>query len=372
VIKQTRYAEMKLKAIPYMTLRGGSSKGLYFLASDLPSNTEQRDQLLLDAMGRGQRQIDGLGGADPLTSKVAIVSLSQRDDADIDFLFAQVVVGQDRVDTTPNCGNILAGVGPFAVEAGLVTAGEKTTSLTVHMLNSGKLSELVLCTPGGKMEYEGDAVIDGVPGSAAPVLCSYLDLAGAICGELLPTGQVRDVVDQVELTCIDNGMPVVVMRAEDFGISGYEPPSELNTNETLKARLESIRLQIGPRMNLGDVTDKAVPKMCLVSAARNGGLVNTRTFIPHKCHAAVGVLGAVSVATACVMPGSVVADMVELPAGKIKQISVEHPSGEFSINLEVDESGEQAVVEKAGLLRTARLLSSGVLYVPDRGEREIA
>ena len=358
---------MKQLAIPYMQMRGGSSKGLYFLSEDLPADPAQRNETLLDAMGRGERQIDGLGGADPLTSKVAIVSRSSRPDADIDFLFVQVVVGQDKVDTTPNCGNILAGVGPFALEAGLAAADEQTTRLTVHMLNSGKLSELELSTPGGKTEYEGAARIDGVPGSAAPVFCSYKDLAGSICGALLPTGRVLDVVDDVEMTCVDNGMPLVVLRAKDFGVSGYESPLELDANENLKARLESIRLQIGPDMNLDDVKNKTIPKMCLVSPAVNGGLVNTRTFIPHKCHAAVGVLGAVSAATACILPGSVVEGMVERPGGEVKTISVEHPVGEFSVTLQVDESGEFPVIEKAGLLRTARLLSRGVVYVPARG-----
>ena len=362
---------MKQFAIPYMQMRGGSSKGLYFLSEDLPADPAQRNEVLLDAMGRGERQIDGLGGADPLTSKVAIVSLSSRPDADIDFLFVQVVVGQDKVDTTPNCGNILAGVGPFAIETGLVPADEQTTRLTVHMVNSGKLSELKLSTPGGKMEYEGEAQIDGVPGSAAPVLCSYKDLAGSICGDLLPTGRVLDVVDDVEITCVDNGMPVVVLRAKDFGISGYESPHELNADENLKARLESIRLQIGPSMNLDDVKNKTIPKMCLVSPAVNGGLVNTRTFIPHKCHAAVGALGAVSAATACILPGSVVAGMVERPGGEIKTISVEHPIGEFSVTLQVDETGEFPLIKKAGLLRTARLLSRGVVYVPARGESKL-
>ena len=347
-----------------MQLRGGSSKGIYLLAEDMPADIAVRDRVLLDLMGRGTRQIDGLGGADPLTSKVAIVGPPSRSDADVDFLFAQVVVGADRVDATPNCGNILAGVGPFAVESGLVPVRGDTTSVRVHMLNSGKLCELLLCTPDGRMEYEGNATIDGVPGSAAPVICNYFDVAGSICGSLLPTGKAKDVIDGVEVTCVDNGMPVVVLRAPDLGVSGYEDPEELNANDTLKSRLESIRLQIGPAMNLGDVADKAVPKMCLVSPAQRGGLVNTRTFIPHKCHTAVGVLGAVSAATACIIPGSVTEGLIESPQGESRQVSVEHPSGEFSVSLEVDESGILPVIKKAGLLRTARLLSRGVLYIP--------
>ena len=361
---------MKQREIPFMQLRGGSSKGVYFLAADLPLDEECRNEILRDAIGRGARQIDGLGGADPLTSKVAIVGPATRDDADVDFLFLQVVVGEDLVDTTPNCGNILAGVGPFAVETGLVAADNSKTAVTVHMVNSGKLCELELSTPGGVMKYEGEARIDGVPGSAAPVICNYLDVAGSICGALLPTGQVRDTIDGVAVTCVDNGMPVVVLRAEDFGLSGYESPDTLNADEALKERLESIRLQLGPMMQLGDVSSKAVPKMCLVSPAQHGGLVNTRTFIPHKCHSAVGVLGAVSAATACILPGSVTEGMVDVPAGAAKQVSVEHPSGEFSIALEVDESGELPDIRKAGVLRTARLLSRGVLYVPDRDKRD--
>lgn len=355
---------MKQDEIPFMQFRGGSSKGVYLLADDVPADPGARDRLLLNLMGRGSRQIDGLGGADSLTSKVAIVGLASRDDADVDFLFAQVVVGMDRVDTTPNCGNILAGVGAFAIESGLIPVDGDATSVTVHMVNSGKLCELQLCTPDGHMEYEGQTKIDGVPGTAAPVNCNYLDVAGSICGSLLPTGNAKDVIDGVEATCVDNGMPVVVLRARDIGVTGYETPGDLNANENLKARIEAIRLQAGPMMNLGDVTSKTVPKICLVSEAQQGGLVNTRTFIPHKCHAAVGVLGAVSVATACIIPGSVTQGLIEAPQGTIKQVSVEHPSGEFSVTLDVDESGQLPVIKKAGLLRTARLLSRGVLYVP--------
>lgn len=360
---------MKQLEIPFMQLRGGSSKGLYFLASDLPSETDVRNAILVDAVGRGSRQIDGLGGADPLTSKVAIVGPSTRDDADIDFLFAQVVVGEDVVDTTPNCGNILAGVGPFAVEAGLVRAQPGNTRVTVHMVNSGKLCELLLTTPDGVMEYDGDTAIDGVPGTAAAVICNYLNVAGSICGALLPTGNVVDSVGGVQVTCVDNGMPVVALLAKDFGLTGYESPEQLNGDQALKSRLESIRVELGPMMNLGDVADKAVPKMCLISPARHGGLINTRTFIPHKCHSAVGVLGAVSAATAAIIPGSVAEGLVNVPPGETKQISVEHPSGEFSISLEIDESGELPEIKKAGVLRTARLLSRGVLFVPAPAKR---
>lgn len=355
---------MPQTAIPYMHIRGGSSKGLYFLASDLPADEEARNQVLLEAVGRDARQIDGLGGADPLTSKVAIVSASERDDADIDYLFVQVVVGENRVDTTPNCGNILAGVGPFAIEAGLVEASGVETRVHVHMINSGKICELVLQTPNGEITYDGDTRIDGVPGTSAPVVCNYMDVAGSACGALLPTGNVVDVVDGVEVTCVDNGMPVVVLRASDLGIEGDESPETLDANETLKARLQSIRLQLGPKMNLGDVDGASVPKMCMISKPKKGGVINTRTFIPYKCHSAIGVLGAVSAATACILPGSVAKDIAQVPAGNPLQMSVEHPSGEFSVNLDLDHSGELPQVTKAGLLRTARLLSRGEVFVP--------
>lgn len=352
-------------AIPYMQLRGGSSKGLYFCASDLPADPVLRNKVLIAAMGADKSQIDGLGGADPLTSKVAIVGLSDSPDADIDYLFAQVVVGGDRVDTTPNCGNILAGVAPFAIEAGLIEPSGDSTTVRINMLNSGSQCELVVRTPNGKVEYQGDACIDGVPGSAAPISCNYLNIAGSACGGLLPTGSRIDIVDGIEISCIDNGMPVVVLRAEDMGISGYESPAELNANEVLKSKLQSIRLQIGPKMNLGDVEGAAVPKMCMISPPLKDGICHTRTFIPYKCHSAIGVLGAVSAATAAIIPGTVAEGIATVPAGASKTLSVEHPSGEFSINLHVDEQADPPQVLKAGLLRTARLLSRGELYVPE-------
>jgi 4-oxalomesaconate tautomerase len=352
-------------------MRGGSSKGLYFLASDLPEDVVARDRILVAAMGTDRRQIDGVGGAHPLTSKVAIVRPSKEDAADVDYLFAQVVVGEGRVDTTPNCGNMLAAVGPFAIETGLVRADAPETSIRVRMLNTGNLCELIVQTPDGKVNYQGDATVDGVPGTAAPIICNYLDVAGSVCGSLLPTGNPIDIVDGIEVTCIDNGMPVVVLRACDFGITGSESPQDLDANDGLKQRLESIRLQIGPTMNLGDVKDKVVPKMSLISAPKAGGHVNTRTFIPHDCHAAIGVLGAVSVATACILPGTVAEGVAKVPAGARKQMSVEHPAGEFSVTLDVGGSAERPEVVKAGLLRTARMIMRGEVFVPDEDRARI-
>ena len=349
-------------AIPFMQFRSGSSKGIYFLADDLPQEEEHRDQMILDAIGRDKSQIDGLGGGVPLTSKVAVVALSEQEGVDVDYLFVQVVVGENRIDSRPNCGNILAGVGPFALEKGLVHATGEETRIVVRMLNSNKICELVIQTPNEKITYSGNAVIDGVKGSSAPITCVYTDLAGSVTGALLPTGNEIDTVDEIELTCIDNGMPVVLMRATDLGVTGYESPDKLDSNIELKKKLESIRLQIGPKMNLGDVGGAAVPKMCIISEAKKGGLLNTRTFIPYECHKSIGVLGAVSVATACLLTNSVVGDLANLAEGNFQ--SIEHPAGELSISLEVDKTHEPIVVKSAGVLRTARLLSNGQLFVP--------
>lgn len=354
-------------AIPCMQLRGGSSKGLFFRAADLPADPQLRQRVLLAAMcGAGPedaRQIDGLGGADPLTSKIAIVAPSSRPGVDLDYEFVQVVVGGSATDGTQNCGNLLAGVVPFAIEAGLLRAADGETRARVFMTNGDSICEVVVRTPGGQVEYAGDARIDGVLGTASPVVCNYTDTAGSACGELLPTGHLVDVIDGVRVTCLDNGMPVVLLRAADLGRTGRETPAVLNADAELKTRLERIRLQAGSLMRLGDVAKKVVPKMCLIAPPVAGGVVHTRTFIPHVCHAAIGVLGAVSVATACVIPGTVADGVAVLPKeGKI--YSVEHPSGEFSVTLEIDSSGPRPEVRRAGLLRTARLLSRGEVMIP--------
>src|SRR5450755_3388585 len=322
------------RAIPCLFMRGGTSRGPFFLEEDLPGDVAQRDAVLLAVMGSPDvRQIDGLGGADPLTSKIGMVRRGQTAGVDLEFLFAQVSIKEALVDTTPNCGNMLAAVVPFGLETGLVRAAGDVTTLRVLTRNTGTLSDIEVLTPNGKVEYSGDARIDGVPGTAAPINISFLETAGSVCGSLLPTGNLVDRFDGVEVTCIDNGMPVVLMPAEALGATGYEPRAALDANAALKQKIESIRLQAGPAMNLGDVTKKVVPKMCLVAAPKSGGNISTRTFISHDCHAAVGVLGAVTVATAAVLPGSIANRYAVVPAGNRKMLSVEHPSGEFSVIL---------------------------------------
>ena len=351
------------QAIPTTVMRGGTSRGLYFLKSDLPENVEQRDRILLAAMGSpDERQIDGMGGAHPLTSKVAVISASEDEAADVDYLFLQVVVDKAQVSDGQNCGNILAGVGPFAIERGLVAAKDGITTVRIRMLNTGGIAVAQVLTPDGEVTYAGDARIDGVPGTAAPVMIDFADVAGSSCGSLLPTGNVIDEIDGIDVTCIDNGMPVVLLRAEDLGKTGRESPEELEADAELKAKVEAIRLKAGPMMNLGDISDRTVPKMSLISKAEHGGIVGTRTFIPHRVHQSIGVLGAASVAAACCIPGSVVDGVTAISAGG--QLDVEHPSGHFTVDIEVRNEDGEIGISRSALMRTSRKLMEGHVYVP--------
>lgn len=343
-----------------MWMRGGSSKGGYFLKNDLPADPAERDAFLLRAMGSPDpRQIDGMGGADPLTSKVAVVGASAREGVDVDYLFLQVFVDQAIVTDAQNCGNILAGVGPFAIERGLVAAADGETRVAIFMENTGQVAVATVQTPGGRVSYAGDAAISGVPGTAAPVPLAFRDTAGASCGALLPTGNGVDVIDGVGVTIIDNGMPCVVIAAQDVGITGYEDRETLDANDAMKARVEAIRLQAGPLMNLGDVTAKSVPKMMLVAAPRDGGAIAVRSLIPHRVHASIGVLGAVSVATACLIPDSPAAKVAKVPQGRQLTLGVEHPSGVTECVVTLDEAGQPI---EAGMLRTARKLMDGEVF----------
>jgi 4-oxalomesaconate tautomerase len=343
-----------------MWMRGGTSKGAFFLAEDLPTDIAERDAFLLRVMGSPDpRQIDGMGGADPLTSKVAVVSRSTRDGVDVDYLFLQVFVDQAIVTDAQNCGNMLAGVGPFAIERGLVDAKNGETPVSIFMVNTGQAAVALVATPGGVVTYAGEARIDGVPGTAAAVPLEFRDTAGSSCGALLPTGNESDVIDGVPCTLIDNGMPCVVMRADAVGATGYEDRETLDAADALKTKIEAIRLKAGLMMNLGDVADLSVPKMMLVAPPRNGGAVTVRSFIPKRAHATVGVLGAVSVATACLLKGSPAGEVAEAQEGQRKTLSVEHPTGEMTCVLETDDTG--AVVSTA-LLRTARKLMDGEVF----------
>lgn len=363
-------------AIPCLLMRGGTSKGPFFKSSDLPADVATRDRVLLAALGSpDKRQIDGVGGAHPLTSKVGMVALSDKEGIDIEFLFAQLQPEKDTVDTTPNCGNMLAAVVPFALETGMVQAQGATSTFRVLTLNTGMAADITVQTPNGQVSYDGEARIDGAPGTSAPVEISFLDTAGSVCPSLLPTGNAKDTVTvtgegfesfTLDVTCIDNGMPLVIFKASDVGATGQETVAELNANTDLKCRIEALRLQISHSMGLGDVSTKNYPKMTLIAPPQNGGALTTRSFIPHVCHDAIGVLAAVTVGTAAKMPGTVCEGVAQVQhSNGSTTVSVEHPTGEFSVTLE-SESANPSVVTKAALLRTARLLMRGEVMVPAR------
>ena len=344
-----------MTGVPCMLMRGGTSKGAYFLAADLPSDPKTRDDLLLRIMGSPDpRQIDGIGGAHPLTSKVAVVSESGDPDVDVDYLFLQLGVDAATVSDRQNCGNLLAGIGPFAVERGLVEPGTENTSVRIRMVNSGSTAVASFPTPSGIPQYTGDTAISGVPGTAAAVVLDFADTEGSACGSLLPTGHVRDVIDGVEVTCVDNGMPVVVVAASSLGLTGYESIEELAGQ---RDRIQSLRLAAGKLMGLGDCAETSVPKTTLVAQPRDGGAICTRTFIPLAPHTSIGVLGAVSVVTALLLDGAVGQDLARITGSRV---DVEHPTGHLQVEVEV--AGDPPRVARSGVVRTARKLFDGTVF----------
>lgn len=352
-------------SIPCLLMRGGTSKGPYFKAEDLPFEVGERNRVLLAVMGSPDlRQIDGLGGADTLTSKVAIVSKSARDGVDVDYLFAQVDIGRAIVDTSPSCGNMLSGVGSFAIETGMVAARNGTTSVVIYDVNTKSRIEAVIQTPGGQVTYTGNAAIDGVPGTAAPVVLNFMDAVGAKTGVMLPTGHATEEIDGIEASCLDVCMPMVLMRAADLGIDGIEGRAEIDGNTGLLARVEAIRMEAGRRMGFGDVSDKVIPKVGLLSKPRGTGAVTSRYLTPHKLHAAHAVTGAVCVATACLLEGSVAYGLAVRPEGNPRTIWIEHPSGMVDVRMDTTMEGTTLLVTRAGILRTARLIMRGEVFVP--------
>lgn len=354
---------MGMDGVRCMLLRGGSSKGAYFVREDLPADSAERDDLLLRIMGSpDERQIDGIGGAHPLTSKVAVVAAAEDDAAEVDYLFLQVSVDEALVSDRQNCGNLLAGVGPFALERGLasVDPGETEATMRIRMLNTDAIATATFPVAGGAPVYDGDTEISGVPGTAAAIRLDFEDVAGGSTGALLPTGNASDVIAGIDCTLIDNGMPVVVLRADAVGVTGYESCADLEANAALRATLEDVRMQAGKLMNLGDVTDTTVPKLTMVAPPRNGGHVCTRTFIPHRCHDAIGVLGAVSVATAALLPGSPAAEVTS--GDPDERVELEHPTGSFEAAVSVSTGDGDLIVGRAGIIRTARKLMDGTVF----------
>jgi len=353
-------------SVPCLVMRGGTSKGPYFRAEDLPSDIAARDRILLRAMGSPDlRQIDGLGGADTLTSKVAIVSKSTRPGVDVDYLFCQVDIGKPVVDTGPSCGNMLSGVAPFALEMGMVPMQDGETAVVIYDVNTSSKVEAVIQTPGKRVNYMGDAAIDGVPGTAAPVILNFMDIVGVKSGKMLPTGNVVDKIQGVDVSCFDVAMPMIFMRARDLGLEGTEGRKEIDGNKDLLARIESIRLEAGRLMGFGDVTDSVIPKVGLLSEPRGTGAITSRYLTPHALHAAHAVTGACCVATACAVTGSIAYEFARMPEGNPRTVWIEHPTGMVDVRLETKGEGADLQVVRAGILRTCRPIMKGEVFIPE-------
>jgi 2-methylaconitate cis-trans-isomerase PrpF len=353
--------------IPCVIMRGGTSRGPFFKLSDLPADVATRDAVLLSVMGSPhQIQVDGIGGSHSVTSKVAMISKSKHPGADVDYLFAQVQIHEAFVDTKPNCGNMLVAVGPFAIEAGLVPARNGETTVRIFNVNTQSLVEAIVQTPNGEVTYEGNAAIDGVPGTAAPVGINFQSAIGSVTKRMLPTGRPLDVIDGVEVSCVDIAMPLVMMRAADLGKSGHETPDELDADRELMARMEAIRRKAGVLMGMGDVARNVVPKLALLSAPRGDGHIATRYFVPETCHKSHPVTGTVCIASACAIPGTIAAQIAPLRPAPQGMLKIEHPSGTILIDLDADFSGGKQDLRRAALIRTARRIFDGYVHVPSK------
>jgi 4-oxalomesaconate tautomerase len=358
---------MTQTAIPYLFMRGGTSRGAYFNRADLPADRAVLAEVLLAIIGSGNAlNIDGIGGGAAVTTKVAMLSRSADPDADVDYFFAQVSVMDRSVDFKPTCGNILSGVGPAAVEMCLVAVTGDVTRVRVLSTNTGARVEAVLQTPGGKMRFDGDAAIDGVPGTAAPVYLNFMDVVGSATGALLPTGNLRDVIDGIEVTCMDVAMPMVIARAADFGLTGFESIEEIDANRAFYARMEPIRIEAGKRMGMGDVSGSVTPKFGLLTRPRAGGTICARYFMPKSCHPTMAVTGSQCLASCVLTPGTVAEGLFEPPKGMPALVVIEHPAGTIDVTVDYENGADGFKLRSAGLLRTARLLARGEVFVPKR------
>ena len=353
--------------IPALVMRGGTSRGPYFRRGDLPGDEATLARVLVAAMGAGSGlQVDGIGGGQPTTSKVAMLGPSDDAWAEVDYFFAQVHAERAEVDFAPSCGNILAGVGPAALELGLVEATGEETRVRIRNVNTGARIEAVVQTPGGAVTYEGEARIDGVPGTAAPVILNFRDVVGSKTGALFPTGEARQVIGGVEVTCIDVAMPMVIARADAFGVTGYEDREALDANGALFAAIERVRIEAGAAMGLGDVSSSVVPKFGLLATPREGGAVAARYFMPWKTHPSFAVTGAVCTASCLAAPGTVAEGVAVLPDARPMPLAIEHPSGRIDVQLDATRTENGLDLRSAGLLRTARRIMRGTISVPSQ------
>ncbi|NNF81040.1 MAG: 4-oxalomesaconate tautomerase [Rhizobiales bacterium] len=352
-------------AVPCVLMRGGTSKGPYFKLSDVPADRAELERFLLAVLGSpDERQIDGVGGADWLTSKAAMVGPSDRPDADLDYLFGQVIINEARVDFAPNCGNLTSGVGPFAIEAGMIEAGDPETRVRIFNINTNANIEAVIKTPGGKVTYDGDTAIDGVPGTAAPVELFFKDLVGTKTGKLMPTGNPIDLIEGVEVSCFDAAVPMIIARANDMGLTGYETPDEINERQNFFEKLECIRIAGSHMMGMGDPTGSVVPKFCIVSAARHGGAINARYMVPHTCHRTFPLVGGQCLAAACITDRTVLEGLAQVSDAHRQTLAIEHPVGRLETLIEFDGNRAHPNVKGIGFVRTARRLMEGRVFVP--------
>ncbi len=356
---------MPQTAIPFLFMRGGTSRGPYFRRDVLPDDRETLAEVLMAAVGAGHPiNIDGIGGGVAVTTKTAMLSRSEHPRADIDYFFAQVAVKECLVDFKPTCGNILSGVGPAAIEMGLIEATDTETTVRIHAVNTGALIEAVIQTPGGQVRYDGDTEIAGVPGSGAAIKLNFMDVVGSSTGSLLPTGQVRDLIDGIEVTCMDVAMPIAIANAEAFGLTGCETVEELDANEAFYARMEAIRIEAGRRMGMGDVTKSVTPKFAIIAPPREGGAITARYFMPWTCHPSMAVTGAQCIASCALAPDTVADGVAVRPDGRPALVTIEHPSGQIEVAVDADPDAADFTLRSAGLIRTARLLARGEIMVP--------
>lgn len=357
---------MTQTAISFHFFRGGTSRGPYFRREHLPEDRDTLARVLVAAVGSGHRlNIDGLGGGAAVTTKVAMLSRSETSDCDIDYFFAQVSVEDGLVDFKPTCGNILSGVGPAALEMGLIAPQGDVTRIRIHSVNTGAKVEAVERTPGGRVAYAGEAAIDGVPGTAAPIYLNFMDVVGSATGALLPTGALRDVIEGIEVTCMDVAMPIAIARAADFGLSGHETVEDFDANRDFYARMETIRREAGRRMGLGDVSKSVTPKFALLAPPRAGGTIAARYFMPWNCHPTMAVTGAQCLASCVLTPGTVAEGLFTPPEGTPALVLIEHPGGAIDVTVDYETGPAGFTLKSAGLLRTARLLARGEVMVPE-------
>ncbi|WP_420014096.1 4-oxalomesaconate tautomerase [Tateyamaria sp.] len=356
---------MSQTAIPFLFMRGGTSRGPYLNRADLPEDLETLAEVLIAMVGSGHPlNIDGIGGGAAVTSKVAMLSRSADGWADVDYFFAQVSVEDRLVDFKPTCGNILSGVGPAAIEMGLVPVQDGETPVNIRAVNTEARVAAMVQTPGGQVSYEGDTRIDGVPGTSAPVALQFMETVGGVTGAFLPTGNLVDVIDGVEVTCMDVAMPMIIARAESLGLTGYESAAELDENADFFARMEALRIKAGALMGMGDVSSSVTPKFGVLAPATKGGTIATRYFMPWKTHPTMAVTGAQCLAACVLTPGTVADGLAAKPNVTPAPITLEHASGTIDVLVDYAQAENGFTIKSAGLVRTARKLVQGSVFVP--------